>query len=215
VQLILERHETTSSAFTWLVYLLAVNPDAQRRTRDEVRAALPTNPASDSSVDIAQVLESLPYLNGVCSESLRLYPTVPNTLRVAVRDSNIMGTPVSKGTEIVISPWAINRSPKIWGRDALEFNPERWVDVDSQGNRKPNYRGGADSNYSQLTFLHGPRSCIGQNFARAELRCLTAAFVKAFEWELVGKAEDVVPFGAITTKPKSGLHLRLKPTEMW
>jgi len=207
-------HETTSSAFTWLVYLLATHPDAQRRTRDEVRAALPDNPSSDSNINIAQAVESLPYLNGVISETLRLYPTVPNTLRIAVRDSNITGRPVPKGTEIVISAWAINRSPKLWGQEALVFNPERWIDVDGQGNRRPNYNGGADSNYSQLTFLHGPRSCIGQNFARAELRCLAVAFVRAFEWELVGRAEDVVPFGAVTTKPKSGLHLRLKPLEI-
>lgn len=128
-----------------------------------------------------------------------------------MHDSNINGTPVSKGTEVVISAWAINRSPKIWGPDALEFNPERWIDVDSHGNCKANNRGGADSNYSQLTFLDGFRSCKGRTFAKAELKCLTAAFVRAFEWELVGKAGDIVPFGAITTKPKSGLHVKLRP----
>jgi cytochrome P450 len=213
VRLTLKRHETTSSAFTWLVYLLATHPDAQRRTRDEVRAALSAGSISDSNADIAQALESLPYLNGVCNESLRLYPTVPNTLRVAVNDTNIIGRPVPKGTEIIVSAWAINRSPKLWGPDSIAFNPERWIDVDGEGNLRPNNSGGADSNYSQLTFLHGPRSCIGQNFAKAELRCLAAAFVRAFEWELVGKPEDVVPFGAITTKPKSGLHLRLRPLE--
>jgi cytochrome P450 len=213
VQLTRDSHETTSSAFTWLVYLLAVHPDAQQRLRNEVRAALPTNPISHSDIDVAQILESLPYLNGVCSETLRLYPAVPNTLRVAVRDSKINGSFVPKGTEIVISPWAINRSPKLWGPDAVVFNPDRWIDVDGQGVKKPNNSGGTLSNYNQLTFLHGPRSCIGQNFARAELRCLAAAFVRAFEWELVGKAEDVVPFGAITIKPKSGLHLRLRALE--
>jgi cytochrome P450 len=211
VQLTCDRHETTSSAFTWVVYLLATHPDAQRRIREEVRAALPANPTSD--LDMAQVLESLPYMNGVCNETLRLYPTVPNTLRVAVRDTNIIGVPVPEGTEIIISAWAINRSPKLWGPDAVAFNPDRWIDVDGQGNSKPNNSGGTNSNYSLLTFLHGPRSCIGQNFAKAELRCLIAAFVRAFEWELVGKAEDVIPFGAITVKPKSGLHLRLRPLE--
>ena len=78
-----------------------------------------------------------------------------------------------------------------------------------------NNSGGAESNYSQLTFLHGPRSCIGQNFAKAELRCLIAAFVKAFEWEMVNPNEEVIPAGVITIKPKKGLHLRLKPLEGW
>lgn len=75
---------------------------------------------------------------------------------------------------------------------------------------KPNYTGGASSNYDFMTFLHGPRSCIGQNFARAELRCLLAAMASRFEWTLDMAVEDVVPGGAITIKPQNGLHLRLK-----
>lgn len=215
IELTLPRHETTSSAFTWLAYLLATHPDAQRRIREEVRQALPVDPAKDPAVDIAKVLEGLPYLNGVCNETLRLFPTVPITVRIPKCDTTIIGRPVPQGTEIVIPLWAINRNPKLWGPDAADFKPERWIDVDADGNRKPNNSGGADSNYSLMTFMHGPRSCIGQNFAKAELRCLVAAFAKAFEWEMVDPAEEIVPAGAITIKPKSGLHLRLKPLGGW
>jgi cytochrome P450 len=120
------------------------------------------------------------------------------------------------GTEIFISPWAINRSPDLWGPDSEEFKPERWIDIDEvTGEERPNNSGGADSNYCQLTFLHGPRSCIGQNFAKAELRCLVAAFINVFGWSLDTPVEEVMPAGVITIKPKTGLQLKLKKVGAW
>jgi cytochrome P450 len=70
--------------------------------------------------------------------------------------------------------------------------------------------GGAESNYSFLTFLHGPRSCIGEKFARAELRALVAAFVGSFEMEMADPNEKVLPGGTITSKPVGGMKLRVK-----
>ncbi len=81
------------------------------------------------------------------------------------------------------------------------------------GETKVNNTGGADvsaGNYANMTFLHGPRSCIGQGFARAELRCLLAAFVAEWEWELGMDERDVLPGGVITIRPVNGLVLRLR-----
>jgi len=58
--------------------------------------------------------------------------------------------------------------------------------------------------------VHGPRSCIGQGFAKAELKCLLAAMLLRFEMEMARPDEEVVPAGAITIKPKNGMRLRLK-----
>ncbi|EKG13519.1 Cytochrome P450 [Macrophomina phaseolina MS6] len=203
-------HETTSSAFTWVCYLLATHPSAQSRLRAEVRAHL-TAELADAKAAPASVLadkleNNMPYLNAVCNEVTRLYPTVPVTIRDAVRDTNICGQPVPKGTQILLVPWAINRSPLLWGEDSEKFRPERWIDE----NGRANNHGGATSNYCLLTFLHGPRSCIGQKFAQAELRALVAAFVAKFEWELAMEEKDVIPAGVVTTKPMNGMRLRLK-----
>lgn len=70
--------------------------------------------------------------------------------------------------------------------------------------------GGADSNFSLLTFLHGPRSCIGQGFAKAEFACLVAAWVAAFEMELVDKEKVIEIAGGVTQRPKGGVHIRAK-----
>ncbi|GAP87193.1 putative cytochrome P450 3A13 [Rosellinia necatrix] len=199
-------HETTSSALSWASYLLAKHPHYQKILREEIRHALPADMAIDQSVDLAGLLEPLPYLNGIMNETLRMYPTVPLTMRQAIRDTDLAGQPIPAGVTVVLSMWQMNRSPALWGADAGRFRPERWI---SAG--KPNASGGAHSNYEFLTFLHGPRSCIGQGFAKAEMRCLLAAMVRAFAWDLAMDEAKVLPRGAITIKPANGLLLKLKP----
>lgn len=204
-------HETTSSALTWAAHLLATHPDAQSRLRDEIRAHIPDLDAlSSSDTDIGTLLESLPFLNAVCNETLRLYPTIPVSGRLASRDTWILDQFVPKGSLVFPVPWAINRSTKFWGPDAEKFIPDRWIDAATE---KANYMGGAESNYVFMTFLHGPRSCIGERFARGELRALLAAFVGYFSFEMADPNEVVKAGGTITSKPVNGMKLRLSPLE--
>ncbi|KAJ9261685.1 hypothetical protein DTO195F2_3943 [Paecilomyces variotii] len=206
-------HETTSSAFTWACYLLAIHPNLQTTLRAEIRHALSSHFNSSSSVpikhkDLGSILESLPILHGVVEEALRLYPAAPILLRVAAVDTHLCGRPIPKGTWILIPPWLINRSPEFWGADASDFRPDRWISPD--GKRPISNAGTAAGNSGSLTFLRGPRSCIGQNFSRAELRCLIAAMVGQFEWTLAMPEDRVVPSGAVTIKPANGLYVKLK-----
>ncbi|EXL39413.1 hypothetical protein FOCG_17985 [Fusarium oxysporum f. sp. radicis-lycopersici 26381] len=199
-------HETTASSLTWACYLLTKHPEIQAKLREEIREALPEDLNNDRAVDLAGILEQLPYLNGIMYETLRLYPTVPMTIRHAVHDTRIGGQFIPEGTDIIVSIWYISRSPEIWGPDAAEFRPERWI----RGDGKPNQNGGASSNYNFLTFLHGPRSCIGQGFAKAEMRCLLATMVRSFKWTLAMDNGLVMPRGVITIKPENGMYLNLQ-----
>jgi cytochrome P450 len=202
------RHETTSSALTWATHLLSTHPEIQTRLRTEIHENIPDPKAlSDPSFDIATLLESFSYLNAVCNEVLRLFPTIPVSARVATRDTTVCGHFVSKGTQIQVVPWAINRDPALWGPDSEKFVPERWIDESG----RTTMNGGADSNYSFLTFLHGPRSCIGERFARAEMRALLAAFVGGFKMQMANPEEKVRPGGTITSKPMDGMRLKLEP----
>jgi cytochrome P450 len=206
-------HETTSSAFTWATHLLAKYPEVQSRLREEIRANLPSPSAlQDPTTDLAGTLENLPYLNAVCNETLRLYPTVPVTIRIATRPTTIHSQHIPQGTRIYIAPWAINRSPDHWGPDANEYRPERWIDPDTG---RSNNSGGVSSNYSNLTFLHGPRSCIGERFAKSELKALIAVFCGTFQMSMADPNEVPIPYGAITTKPKNGMRLRLQVLDGW
>ncbi|KAF4126548.1 Cytochrome P450 [Geosmithia morbida] len=201
------RHETTASSLTWACYLLAKHPDLQTKLREEMTENLPEHPGQCSQGDLAILLEQLPYLNGVIHETLRLYPTVPLTAREAICDTRLGDQFVPKGTMMAISIWQINRSPEFWGPSPTEFRPERWM----ESNGKPNQTGGMSSNYHFMTFSHGPRSCIGQGFAKAEMRCLLAAMIRSFSWELAMDESKTAPRGIITIKPEHGLNLKLTP----
>ncbi|KAK8096957.1 cytochrome P450 [Apiospora kogelbergensis] len=194
-------HETTAGALTWACYLCAMYPDIQRKLRAEIHARLEYGIFWD-------VLESMPYLNGFCEEVLRLYPTVPVTVREAQRETCVAGHRVPRGTLFLLVPYATNRNPAAWGADADKLVPERWIDTDPRtGAARPNKTGGTTSNFASLTFLHGPRACIGQDFAKAELRCAVAGLVGGFEVRLRPDQEEPRISGVITAKAEGGMRL--------
>ena len=195
-------HETTSTAITWASYLLAEHPEVQERLRSELKNHL-GEAGWNRPID-ASLLDKMDYLAAVCDEILRLYPTIPVTARVVARPEGtfIRDQHIPQGTFIVLSPWIMGRSSQ-FGVDAGQFRPDRWL----KGPKAST--GGADSAYSKITFLHGPRSCIGQGFAREELKCLLAALVLRFHIEMANPGEEVVGDGIVTIKPKNGLKLRL------
>jgi cytochrome P450 len=186
------------------MYVLSTRPELQEQLRQEIQEYIPGNLRDFPTDTLADTLERLPLLNAIIQETLRLYPTIPFTSRLANKDTTVLGHYIPKGTPFLMSPWAINRSPDLWGPGAEEFKPERWIT-----NGKPNNHGGAPSVYCVLTFLHGPRNCIGQGFAKAELRCLLAALATTFKWTLSMPVEDVIPFGVISVKPKNGMWLNM------
>ncbi|KAI9037924.1 cytochrome P450 [Aspergillus affinis] len=199
-------HETVAATFGWTIHLLASHPHIQTRVREELRFH-----ASRSGDQMAESLESLPLLHGVCNEAIRLYPSVPITPRVATRETSILNHAVPKDTRIMIAPCAINRSPHLWGSTADEFMPDRWIDA---ATGLVNKTGGAESLYANLTFLHGAHGCIGADYAKVELRAMVAAFVQAFEMDI--RAEDqgrVIVRGRLATRPgdeNGRLLIRLK-----
>ena len=198
-------HETTASSLSWTICMLCKHPYVQIRLQNEVRSALP-DPRNPNASVTASEIDGLPYLNAVCNEVLRLYPPIPMTIRVAAHDTTLVGHHIPKGTTMFLPPWAVNTSKGLWGSSALEFNPDRWL-----GEGKAN--GGAESNYSNLTFLHGPRSCIGQGFAKGELACLVAAWAGTFTTSFAKDNYAVEVRNGITARPKD-LKVKLKVREV-
>ncbi|QSZ30113.1 hypothetical protein DSL72_004633 [Monilinia vaccinii-corymbosi] len=207
-------HETTASAMAWAIYLLCAYPEVQSRLREEVRAKLPS-PESGATVT-NQDIDYMAYLNAVCNEILRYFPPVPLTLREAAVDTVIAGHRIPKGTRVMIVPWAINKDEKMWGPSARKFNPDRWMPENGESHSTS---GGSSSNYAFLTFLHGPRSCIGQAFAKAEFAILLATWVGRFEFELKDKKmmdeKNLDITGGATAKPAKDLHVKVKVIEGW
>ncbi|KAI0753239.1 cytochrome P450 [Daedaleopsis nitida] len=195
-------HETTSSTLAWCLFELAQLPAIQAALRRELLAVGTDTPTMDQ-------LMVLPYLDMVLRETLRLYPSVPSTNRVATVDDIIpLGIPISdrdgratahinikRGELIVIPVATINRLKELWGDDALEFKPERWKNPPVAVSAIPGVWG------NLLTFLGGPRACIGYRFALVEMKATLFTLLRAFEFELAVPAAHVHSKTVIVQRP--------------
>ncbi|KZT69443.1 cytochrome P450 [Daedalea quercina L-15889] len=195
-------HETTSYGTGWVLFALAQAPDIQHKLRTELLSVQTDTPSMDE-------LNALPYLDAVVREAMRLHAPVAVTAREACKDDTIpLNTPytdrhdqvhdhikIQKGTQILIPILALNRSKALWGADAFEFKPERWEKVPEAAQDIP----GVWANL--MSFIGGPRACIGYRFSLIEIKSLLFVLVKAFEIELAFPANDIVKKSAIVTRP--------------
>jgi len=162
--LIFAGHETTAHALTWTWYLLAKNPDKVAKMRDEVARVL-----GPRRVEVED-LPSLPYLEMVVKESLRLLPSVWAYARQAQRDLVIEGYEIKKGQTITISHIAMGRNAKYYD-NPLEFRPERWTREFERSLPRGAY----------VPFAGGPRVCLGKQFAMMEMRMILATLLQRVE----------------------------------
>ncbi|KAF8188482.1 cytochrome P450 [Mycena galopus ATCC 62051] len=193
-------HETTSTATTWALFALTQNVGAQTRLRTELLAFESEEPTMDE-------LNSLPYLECVVRETLRLHAPVPESRRVATQDDVVpLAEPVTdmhgvvhealkimKGQTITIPILMMNRNPAIWGSDSTQFVPERWESEIS--NHIPGVWG------HMLSFLGGPRACIGYRFSLIEMKALLFTLVRAFEFELAVPAAEIASRTVVVQRP--------------
>ncbi|KAJ7275767.1 cytochrome P450 [Mycena rebaudengoi] len=176
-------HETTSTAATWALFALTQNMAVQTRLRDELLTISTDNPTMDE-------LNALPFLDCVVRETLRLDAPVTGTSRISMHEDVVpLGTPYTdtngRGQTVTIPIFALNRDPEIWGPDASEFRPERWESSTPINNAIPGVWG------HMLTFLGGPRGCIGYRFSLVELKALLFTLVRGLEFELAVPAADI------------------------
>jgi hypothetical protein len=93
---------------------------------------------------------------------------------------------------VQIAPITIHHLESIWGKDVLDFNPDRWIGAGEKTH------GGSNHAMAYTPFLYGPRACIGQVFAKAEMRCLIASFVERFRFEMFDPNEKLAVAGAVS-----------------
>ncbi|KZV96634.1 cytochrome P450 [Exidia glandulosa HHB12029] len=196
-------HETTSNSTTWAMYSLARNPAAQKKLRDEILAVPTDTPSLD-------MLNALTYLDQVAREVLRLHTVVSFIQREAMMDDLIpLGKPivdrngktithikVQKGDQVMVPIWLINRSKSIWGPDADQFRPERWENPPQEASSIP----GIAPNL--MTFIGGPRSCIGFRFAIAEMKALIFHIVRGFEFKLAVDPSELWSRTGVLMRPQ-------------
>lgn len=171
---ILAGRDTSSVALSWFFWLITQHPRVDNKILHEICAVLIETRGRDTSAWVDEPLgfeeiDRLVYLKAALSETLRLYPSVPQDSKHVVKDDVLPdGTFVPAGSSITYSIYATGRMRSTWGDDYLEFRPERWLSSD----------GGKFINHDQYRFVAfnaGPRICLGKDLAYLQMKSVAAA----------------------------------------
>jgi len=207
--MILAGHETTAGSVAWTLYALAKHPEIQTRLREEIKQVQNRVQARGDIEFTAADYEEMPYTVAIMKESLRFYPIGFQLNRVAGQDDIIplhkpittlsgkiiTEIPVSKGTVITASTLGYNTNKDVWGEDALEFNPERWLSATDKSSPTVGIYGNV------LTFSAGVRGCIGWRFAVMEMQAFIIALISNFEFSFPKDAKRIIRTRSISIAP--------------
>ncbi|KAJ7060891.1 cytochrome P450 [Mycena amicta] len=206
--IILSAYETTSIGMSWQLFALACNTAIQSKLREELFSV-----GQGSKMPTSDDLGALPYLDAFVRESLRLYPPAAYNDRVAMEDTVLPlsaawtdasgrewhALPVRKGDVLRVPIELMNRDKDVWGPDADEFRPDRWLDE----GRLPDVVGNMPGVWSNiLTFWAGPHGCPAYRLVIAEMKVFLFTLLRTFTFELGVPQEDIGRVQAIAfTRP--------------
>uniref|UniRef100_K3X3A6 Cytochrome P450 n=1 Tax=Globisporangium ultimum (strain ATCC 200006 / CBS 805.95 / DAOM BR144) TaxID=431595 RepID=K3X3A6_GLOUD len=179
VNFLIAGRDTTAQALSWFFYCLSQHPDVEHKIRAELAAKLPELMRGAIAHPSMEQVNQLPYLEAALRETLRLYPSVPANIKHATKDTLFHdGTFIRQNEGAVISSYVLARMTHVWGHDAKEYRPERWLDAKSG-------RLVSESAFKFNTFHAGPRMCLGMNLAMMEMKIVVAMVVARFHLALV------------------------------
>ncbi|KAF7890769.1 uncharacterized protein EAF01_010578 [Botrytis porri] len=172
--------DTTAQALTWAFYLLMRHPRVIDSVRQEAASLTKESPRIQSTT---YKPTTVPYIMAVFYEALRLYPPVPFEIKQCEQATTLPdGTFLPKYAVLVWCPWAMNRSRSIWGEDAAEFRPERWLEDGVIISKTA---------FEYPVFNGGPRTCLGKKMAEAVAAQVIATLVVNFNFSLIDQKERI------------------------
>lgn len=150
--------DTTAISIRAVVYYLLKNSSCARRLAEEIDEFHSQDKLSDP-VSLSEAA-SMPYLQAVINEALRLHPAAGMNLpRVTPTGGvQIAGKYVPAGTVVGVHPWVVQRNARIFGEDPDHFKPERWLKADT-----------GDMHRFMFAFGSGSRMCLGKNISMMEM----------------------------------------------
>lgn len=188
ITLISAGHDTTAYFCCYAALMLAKHPEMQSNLRAELLA------------DTFDWPNSL--LKRVMQEVLRLYPVIPMVTRVSAKAASLPTVngdklKLPKDTRILVPFFALNRLPSLWGADAAEFNPDRWLET----NQSTPSEGIQFYKNGFMPFGYGSRTCIGYTFALVEARAILTRLLARFE---------LIPVPGFSPTIKAGVSLTVE-----
>ncbi|XP_042398781.1 cytochrome P450 86A8-like [Zingiber officinale] len=204
---ILAGRDTSSVALCWFFWLVSVHPAVERRIMAELVAVLTESrggdPAEWLSTPLAfEEIDRLVYLKAALSETLRLYPSVPEDSKYVISDDMLPdGTFVPAGSSITYSIYSAGRMKSVWGDDCLEYRPERWLSPDGK-QFQPH------DPFKFVAFNAGPRICLGKDLAYLQMKLVAASVLLRHRLK-VAAGHRVEQKMSLTLFMKNGLRMNV------
>ncbi|KAJ3684277.1 hypothetical protein LUZ61_013441 [Rhynchospora tenuis] len=198
--------ETTAVTLSWFFYLLCKHPNIQEKVVKEVREATNMNVSNLKCDEFIshltdENLNKMQYLHATLTETLRLYPALPQDSKFCFSDDTLPdGFQIKKGDSVDYQPFPMGRMKFLWGDDAEEFKPERWIGKD--GLFVP------ESPFKFTAFQAGPRICLGKEFAYRQMKIFAATLLHLFKFKMWDETHEVKWKTALTLQIDGGLPLR-------
>ena len=181
--------ETTGISLSAVFYFLLKHPKALARLRAEIDQAGRDGAFADSETGLVTWHESqrLPYLDACIKEAFRLHPAAGLPLERVVPEggAEIAGHFVPGGTIVGCSAWLIHMNKGVFGEDAEDYRPERWLH-DEELCKTPSGKQREESRVKEMNgtmfqFGMGSRTCIGKNISLLEIYKLVPSMLRRFE----------------------------------
>ncbi|XP_077369835.1 cytochrome P450 4F3 isoform X1 [Festucalex cinctus] len=195
-------HDTTASAICWTLYNLARHSHFQEKCRKEVLELMKGREGQGIEWED---LSKLPFTTMCIREALRLHSPVQAVTRKYTQDMPLPDNrAVPKGAICLVSIYGIHHNPAVW-TNPHEFDPQRFEQINQEGR----------SSHAFIPFSSGPRNCIGQKFALAELRVVVSLTLLRFRLRpgvnpKLGSGE-VRRLPQLVLRAEGGLWLQLEP----
>ncbi|KAJ7477012.1 cytochrome P450 [Mycena galericulata] len=167
--------DTSATVMSNTFFFLLSHPESYKRLQSELDEAFPVGGKEPTD---AAVLATLPYLNAVIKESLRMLPPVATSLQRAPTPgsgSKVLGdgSVIPEGTSVVVPPYTMHHDTRYFSPHPEQYIPERWL-----ASSEDKFVCNEDA---FIPFSTGPANCAGKNLAMLELRMVVAWVMQAFE----------------------------------
>ncbi|OWM73102.1 hypothetical protein CDL15_Pgr001216 [Punica granatum] len=202
IGLMLAGMDTTVSSLTWFFWLLSSNPRVEKQIVEEVKAVRAKHNRSFGEMPTYEEIREMHYLHAAMTESMRLYPPAPFNVKACISDDVLPdGTQVKKGWTVLFSPYAMGRMEKIWGKDCLEYKPERWLEDGLFRQESP---------FRYPIFHAGPRMCLGKDMAYIQMKSIAALMIERFVIEARDNRMCPEKALSLTLIMKGGLPVKVR-----
>ncbi|KAH7089414.1 cytochrome P450 [Paraphoma chrysanthemicola] len=165
--------DTTAISLSASIYYIYHHRNVLAKLRDEIDMMAHKGLISDPIT--FQEAQSMPYLQAVIKESLRVHPAVGTILprKVPKGGVKLAGTFFPEGTDVGANAWVLHYSKDIYGDDAADYKPERWLEAKADNDSRDSM---------MLAFGAGSRSCIGKNISLLEITKLLPQIVRKLDF---------------------------------